>query len=231
MPDQFRKALNTTQKSNPAFRQIVFGEDEAQDFIKTHYSPRILRAFTALDPRYGAARADLLRYLILYVNGGVYLDAKSSAVRLNEIRNTDKLLTSYWPLTSIDNWGTVFLRGFPWKGELQQYWIATPPRNPALRSVIQQCVWQIEAAMADRRRGSHGKWSVWMLTGPMMFTYALQTHTQSISIRDPNCDSRMTYMHVNHHRVLKKDHYFNHSHNVIRKHAERHKNVRSSEKQ
>ena len=179
------------------------------------------RAFDALDTRYGAARADLLRYLVLYARGGVYLDAKSSAVRLDELTHTDKLLTSYWPVSScfVDSWhfcGLVFLPGFPWRGELQQYWIASPPRNPALRNVIERCVWQIEAAMNDRRRGAHGKWSVWTVTGPILYTYALREQADAINILGPHGGGRMTYMHVNHRQVQGRRHYFNHAHNLVR---------------
>ncbi|QNP43132.1 hypothetical protein H9L15_14465 [Sphingomonas daechungensis] len=62
---------------NPSWEYALYDAHTGEDYIRTHYGADVLQAYHHLDPRYYAARADLLRYLIVYREGGVYLDIKS----------------------------------------------------------------------------------------------------------------------------------------------------------
>ena len=53
----------------------------SSNYIRREYGESILSCYLRIDPVYGAARADLFRYLLLYRTGGVYLDIKSAARR------------------------------------------------------------------------------------------------------------------------------------------------------
>jgi hypothetical protein len=53
-------------------------DDEADMFIDKYFPGKVARAFHSINPEFGAARADLLRYCLLYIFGGVYLDLDSS---------------------------------------------------------------------------------------------------------------------------------------------------------
>lgn len=76
-------------------------EDQAtlpEIHLHNYYGQRIWEYYLRINKKYGAARADLLRYLVLYALGGVYLDLKSTVLyplSLN-IQQGDSFLIMYW---------------------------------------------------------------------------------------------------------------------------------------
>ena len=73
--------LQNSQKikiNNPAFKYQLFDDNDCYNFIKAHFDESVLNAYESLIP--GAYKADLWRYCILYINGGIYLDIKYGAI-------------------------------------------------------------------------------------------------------------------------------------------------------
>jgi mannosyltransferase OCH1-like enzyme len=68
------KAVQTLKDANPYFRHELYDDTDCRNFIKSYFSSEILFAYDSLNP--GAYKADLWRYCILYVFGGIYLDIK-----------------------------------------------------------------------------------------------------------------------------------------------------------
>jgi len=66
------------QRQNPQFEYYLFDDTECLEFIKTHFDEEVLAAFERLIP--GAYKADLWRYCVLYIHGGIYLDMKMRCV-------------------------------------------------------------------------------------------------------------------------------------------------------
>lgn len=63
----------------PDYKHIVLDELDAITFLQTFFHPMVLQRF--YDMTTGAHKADLLRYCLLYVYGGVYLDIKTILVK------------------------------------------------------------------------------------------------------------------------------------------------------
>jgi len=63
---------------NPELEYRFYDDDDCETFIKKHCSKQQYTAYMAINPKYGAAKADFFRYVVIYVIGGVYLDVKSS---------------------------------------------------------------------------------------------------------------------------------------------------------
>ena len=59
---------------NPAYAQRLVNDSAAAAFVRARFPGRVARAFASIDARFGAARADLWRYCVLYAFGGWYLD-------------------------------------------------------------------------------------------------------------------------------------------------------------
>jgi mannosyltransferase OCH1-like enzyme len=66
------------KKSNPEFNHYLYDENECRMFIKKYYQNDVLQAFDKLVP--GAYKADLWRYCVLYIKGGIYVDIKYKCV-------------------------------------------------------------------------------------------------------------------------------------------------------
>ena len=105
-------------------------------------------AYHALVP--GAAKADLLRYCLIYEYGGVYLDIKSGAKELHRlIYQQDTMVVSGWSHRHYSNQSFLTFFGINCKslhvhGELQNWWIAAVPKHPVLEQVINKVVMMIE---------------------------------------------------------------------------------------
>jgi hypothetical protein len=135
----------------------------------------MLAVFDRIRPEYGAARADVFRYLLLYKRGGVYLDIKSGLTRpLDEILlPDDQALLSQWDTQGIAGRARfgkhpeINLPG----GELQQWQIISAAGHPFLRAVIEDVLNNI-ASYNPWRHGTGGE-GVYRVTGPIAYTKAI----------------------------------------------------------
>jgi len=59
---------------NPKFKYFLFDDNDCRNFIKRHFKHDVLWAYDSLIP--GAYKADLWRYCVLFIHGGIYLDIK-----------------------------------------------------------------------------------------------------------------------------------------------------------
>ena len=100
LPPIMAKNVEFIKQSNPVFNYMLFDDDDCREFIKKHFKVEVLNAFDTLIP--GAYRADLWRYCVLYINGGIYLDIKYMPINgFKFITLTEK---EHWVL-DIDNNG------------------------------------------------------------------------------------------------------------------------------
>lgn len=74
LPTNMRKCVEKIKDQNPNYSHYIYDDNECREFIKEHFNDNVVTAFDKLIP--GAYKADLWRYCILYINGGIYLDIK-----------------------------------------------------------------------------------------------------------------------------------------------------------
>lgn len=73
-----QKVSDQFKKFAPDYRRVLWDDDECHAFIHRHFGRDVARRFTELQ---GCFRADLFRYCVLYVNGGIYMDIKTELIR------------------------------------------------------------------------------------------------------------------------------------------------------
>ena len=66
------KVFSETIRLNPDFKISYYSDKDSRNFIKNNFDNEILTTYDKLIP--GAYKADLFRYCILYINGGIYSD-------------------------------------------------------------------------------------------------------------------------------------------------------------
>jgi len=71
IPDKWKKAQESVISMNPNWNYILVTEDYALDKIK-QYFPDFYDTYTSF--KYTIQRIDAIRYVLLYVYGGIYLD-------------------------------------------------------------------------------------------------------------------------------------------------------------
>jgi mannosyltransferase OCH1-like enzyme len=121
-PSMFQCAASI-KRNNPKFNYYLFDDNDCREFIKNNYSSEVLEAFDTLIP--GAYKADLWRYCILYIRGGIYLDIKYKTV--NYFKFINLMEKEHWVL-DVDRDG------------IYNALIVARPGNEILRRAIDQVV-------------------------------------------------------------------------------------------
>ena len=81
-------AASTWIDKNPDWEYHFFDDNDCRNFIKDNLPKKVLVAYDTLVP--GAFKADLFRYCVLYIYGGVYVDSKAELlVSLNDVIPSD----------------------------------------------------------------------------------------------------------------------------------------------
>jgi hypothetical protein len=176
LPPELADSLAAIRRANPEWRHRFYDDADMRRFISRRYGPDVLDYFDAINPKYRAARADLFRYLVIYSEGGVYLDAKSLPTRpLSEvIRPDDQYLISQWDNGEdgdYPGWGVHRELARIAGGEFQQWYIAAASGHAFLRAVLER----VFRNLRTYNPGLHGvgQQGVLRVTGPIPYTLAI----------------------------------------------------------
>jgi mannosyltransferase OCH1-like enzyme len=147
---------------NEGWTYRLYDDGDCRDFIGSRFGAETLAYFDRINPLYGAARADLFRYLLLYEFGGVYLDIKSTATLPLDgvLQPSDSYLLSSWS-------------GKTARFEYQQWHIVAAPKHPFLKAVIEAVRKNIDNYNPLTHRV--GKNGVLELTGPVVYTSTIRS--------------------------------------------------------
>jgi mannosyltransferase OCH1-like enzyme len=74
LPPLMIQSIKNIRMLNPYFKYYLFDDNDCRVFIRKHFRPDVLNAYDRLIP--GAYKADLWRYCVLFIHGGIYLDIK-----------------------------------------------------------------------------------------------------------------------------------------------------------
>lgn len=176
LPEKIKLNIETLKRLNPNWIYKFYDDKDVIEFISNNFGWHYASAWNSIGQEYGAAKADLFRYLLLYKNGGVWLDIKSSASKpFDEVfRPDDSFILSQWknkPGDIFSGWGIhEDLRMLP-RGEFQNWFIASVPKHPYLEAVIKRVMDNI--LNYDPSQIGVGKLGVLRTTGPIAYTKAI----------------------------------------------------------
>ena len=87
-------AVHTWIDKNPDWEYHFYDDNDCRYFIKDNFPKKVLAAYDTLIP--GAYKADLWRYCVLYIYGGVYVDIKAELlVSLNDVISDEVKFLSF----------------------------------------------------------------------------------------------------------------------------------------
>jgi hypothetical protein len=186
IPDMLKDNVARLKILNPSWVYHYWNDEEIVCFINEVFGWNVLRLYLSINAQYGAARADLFRYLCIFYFGGVYLDIKSTVhVPLNEIiKDDDEYILSYWNNEPGDRYAGFGLHpelDFSLRGELQQWHVIAAPRHPLLRHVIEGVLDNVMRYRFDVN--GYGKLGVLRTTGPIAYTRAIHPHISKYNCR------------------------------------------------
>ncbi len=177
LPSELQASVDRLKALNPGWHHELYTDEDIVRFIRSAYGAEIHEQYERIDPVYGAARADLFRYLLLYKLGGVYLDIKSAATRpLDEVlERNERFIIAQWP-----GGPEAKFKGAGWheetkhipQGEFQQWFVVATPGHPFLKAVIENVLRNF--TVYNPALHGVGKRGVLRVTGPIAYTLAIE---------------------------------------------------------
>lgn len=129
MPPKMIENVKKNQTNNPELEYFLYDDNDCYDFIKNHFNDDVANAYNKIIP--GGYKADLWRYCVMYIHGGVYLDIKYQCVdgfKLIDIMDKERF---------------VFERPNFWKPNcygIYNAFIIAKPNNPIFLECIKHIV-------------------------------------------------------------------------------------------
>ncbi len=214
LPKQIEQIVANLKSNNPDWEYRFYDNNQCSLYILQNYNEEMLTLYNSINPSYGAAKADLFRYLVLYKEGGVYFDIKSTCtIPLSDlIKPTDEFFISNWPNQNgefkraglkIDLW---YIPG----GEYQQWYMIAKPNSPFLKAVIDRVVNNIRNYNPWKYGVAKG--GVLRVTGPVAYTLAIHPlrnrfpHRYARSHNDFSLKYTMLEHNTDHVKIM-KNHY------------------------
>lgn len=161
LPATMHEAVMSWINHNPDYEYQLF-DDEAMFTYVEHvdYAPfsftrdDLLKAMHSLKP--GAGKADLLRYLIIYDRGGIYMDIDTVCLA---------------PLRTFIHPEDDIVSGIGMRGDLHQWGLAYAPQHPIMKRTLELCV----ANVLERKFIPSFENTLEGLTGPPCLDRAIKT--------------------------------------------------------
>lgn len=169
--EKYDLALKVTKKSLPHFKTEIYQDwKKIENFILDNYNKEVLDTVNLINKKYMACVSDIVRLLIIYIKGGVYLDIKSS---FHEDITSD--LDKYKGKLIIGNACDIpfVFRGwtiFPPFGEISNWFFASPRGHPVIREAIIKSLSNIKNCYKNKEDFTSGGICILSMTGPWMLT-------------------------------------------------------------
>lgn len=220
VPDDLRANVERVRQHQAGWEHRLYQDSDVRSFLSKHYPPEIRAAYARIDSRYGAARADLFRYLLMYKVGGVYLDIKSTTNRPLDavLREDDRFLLSTWEgqHDEYPGWGMHEELGITNGYEYQQWFIACAPGHPFLKAVIANVLRNLRTYLPSLH--GVGKAGVLRLTGPVAYTLAIHPlrvhHPHRVVDSRKDLGLQYSIFSGNDHKQVFKTHYSMQTHSI-----------------
>jgi mannosyltransferase OCH1-like enzyme len=127
LPPIMKLTVETLKHQNKEFKHFLYDDNDCRDFIKNNFSQIVLTTFDTLIP--GAYKADLWRYCILYIYGGIYLDIKFKCT--NGFKLIELIHDNHWVIDR-DDYG------------IYNAFIVSKKGNPILLKAINSIVYNVK---------------------------------------------------------------------------------------
>jgi mannosyltransferase OCH1-like enzyme len=111
---KIQKQMDKMLKLNSEYKQVIYTDEQIFDYVKSNYDSETFKAFERLNIM--TARVDFWRYLILYKQGGIYLDIDSQInTKISNFLNEedDCLITAETNPELFVQWGLFFDKKHP----------------------------------------------------------------------------------------------------------------------
>ncbi len=176
LPVEIKKNIEYLQARNKAWKYKIYNDEEVRAYIKKFLGQASAGAIEKVNKKYGVVLADLFRYIVVYNEGGVYLDVKSTCKNSLDslLIPTDEYLLSQWPNRVGEKYCGAGLHAELSRipgGEFQQWHVIGRAQHPFLEAVIKNVLFNIENYHLSWC--GVGKTGVLRLSGPICYSLSI----------------------------------------------------------
>lgn len=142
-------------EKNKQYEYHFMTHEDGEELIKKHFDENVLSAFKKV--KLGAAIGDFIRYVTLYIHGGIYLDL-DAGIEINLdifFKNGCELYKN-----SLEKKEFIFFYDDQIDYKMNQWLIMTKPQNKIIKHLINEMV----------KRIHNGEKDIFIATGPSLFT-------------------------------------------------------------
>ncbi|KAJ8905568.1 hypothetical protein NDN08_002075 [Rhodosorus marinus] len=155
VPRMAYRGGNSWTRLNPTYDRIVLDDLEVVEFVERYYNETEVELFKSMPV--GVMKADLFRYMVLYIHGGVYADADTR----------DHRAINQWISPDCE-----FVVGVEGNGAFFCQWaFASGPRHPILKRLVKKIFDKLANGLEFEFSSPH---FVHRVTGPAIFTDAIR---------------------------------------------------------
>jgi mannosyltransferase OCH1-like enzyme len=155
------KASYFSWKNNKDFEYYFFDNNDCEKFIKENFDENVYKAYIKLP--LNVMKADLWRYCVIYINGGIYADMDAICLDNPNIFLKKSLLVLA-PENDV---------------HLCNWTFAAPPLSPILKTIIDESV-NIILNTEDFR--SLGESFIHIVTGPDVYTKGIEKYLRNLDL-------------------------------------------------
>jgi hypothetical protein len=130
--DELQNVVGLWKTFNPDYEYLLMDDNDCMQFIRENFDDSVLQAYTRIIP--GALKADLWRYCVLYIHGGVYVDLDTICVN-----SLDKFINNYEFVSVVD----LNRNRYEGRHNLFNSFIASVPNHPIMLGCINRIVHQV----------------------------------------------------------------------------------------
>jgi len=175
---EIKEIIQNNKRTNPDIEFRLYTHADIDKYIKKNFDDLTYTAFKKINPKYGAMISDFFRYCVLYNEGGIYLDIKSSlktklfdnVIKSNDICILDKQRRYYeqWryylDYGTHEQWLLIFCKGHLYLKNMINLMVE------ALHSGIEPTSFNMNWNLRNR---TSTKEKVMRITGPDAFAVAI----------------------------------------------------------
>jgi len=168
LPDVYIQAMEKNRINNSDFQLLYVDDCFMYEFLKKNFHPCLLALYQT--NKIASSRSDIVRFTMLYIYGGVWLDA---AIELNKPLNS--FLDFEKDIVLIQRTDAEMFKDFPEQANVASGIIGAAPRSAFIH-------WCIEKIIANLLSGAYNT-DVLAATGPVVTNQALKNHKESCDIQ------------------------------------------------
>ena len=193
---KYKGIFQRTKDSCKDFKQeILLGKEKIEKFVLKYYNIEVLNIIKLINHNYPACVSDIIRLLVIYAKGGVYLDIKSEITKdisyeLNKYKG--KLLVFNW--INFPFFGNFWTKSSIY-GEMCNWGFACNKGNPVLREILNSVLLNIKDSYKEKEKYNKGYPYILSLTGPHIFTHKILNtkNKDKVKILGANFNGKFKY--------------------------------------